>query len=255
MKRDEMAGPVPPRENRLDPVGGPFPVVTLLLVLANAILFAFQLAAGESSDYGIRTWGLTPARLLDFPASGLQPVLTLLTSVFLHAGFRHLYGNMIFLAIFGRGVERAMGPARFLGFYLIAGILPAMVQVFTASQPDLPHVGASGAVSGVLGGFLLLFPFRPMSLLALTAIHPALLGLFLMTWLARVNPQLLRIPAFIYLLPWFGIQIFGSTATQAQRGGSIDFLAHVAGFAVGALLVIPFTGANYRRAVRMPDSE
>ncbi len=255
MKRDETAGPAPERVVPLDPVGGPLPIVTSTLVLVNILVFFCQLAAGEASDFGIRAWGLTPARLLDFPASGLQPVLTLFTSMFLHVGAWHLYGNMIFLVIFGRGVEKAMGPARFAGFYLIAGLVTAMIQVLAGSAPDIPHVGASGAVSGVLGGFLLLFPFRPITLFALTAIHPGLLGLYLISRLVRVDRRFLQLPAVLYLLPWFGIQVLGSSVAEAQRGGRIDFLAHVAGFAAGVLLVIPFTGTNYRRVVRMPEEE
>jgi membrane associated rhomboid family serine protease len=148
-----------------------------------------------------------------------------------------------------------MGPARFAGFYVIAGLVSGMVQVLTGPDPGIPHVGASGAVSGVLGAFLLLFPFRPMGLLALTAIHPGLLGMYVLSRVLRLERGIIQVPAVLYLLLWFGVQVFASTVVETRGGGRIDFLAHVAGFAAGVLLVIPFAGANYSRAVRMPDEE
>ena len=255
MRRDELAGAPTVRTEPLHLEEQPLPLVTLTLILVNVLVFACQLAAGESSDYGVRTWGLTRSRLLDFPASGPQPVLTLLTSMFLHVGFGHLFGNMLYLWIFGRPVEKAMGPGRFLAFYLLAGFSADAIQLLSSSGPNLPSVGASGAVSGVLGGFLLLYPFLLMPsfvpVLVLMPVFPVILLFWLIAWVLRAH-RILRVPAIFYLLLWFCVQVLASSIAQSSQ---IGFLAHVAGFAAGVLLVIPFTGRNYRRAVRMPEED
>lgn len=200
------------------------PVVTIALIGACALVFLWQFQAG-GVDLVARRYGLTPGRLFGVaadPYGAASAEMTVLTSMFLHGGFMHLAGNMLFLWIFGDNVEDATGRFRFLLFYLLAGAGAAATQVAVAPASDIPMIGASGAVSGVLGAYLLLHPRARV----LTLVF---LGFFITT---------IRIRAWVLLAAWFGGQTVSALAADPGAPG-VAWFAHVGGFLAGVLL-IPF---------------
>ncbi|TMB84479.1 MAG: rhomboid family intramembrane serine protease [Chloroflexi bacterium] len=154
-------------------------------------------------------------------APGPNPIyLTLLTSMFMHGGWLHLAGNMLFLFIFGDNVEKAFGHVRYLGFYLIAGIVASLAQVYSDPQSILPSLGASGAIAGVLAAYIVLFPTNRVRVL---------FGYFVTS-----------VPAFVMIGVWALIQFvngFASTAISAQTGG-VAYMAHIGGFIAGVLMTL-----------------
>jgi membrane associated rhomboid family serine protease len=154
----------------------------------------------------------------------LAPPLTVLTSMFLHAGFAHLLGNMVFLWIFGNNVEDATGHPRFLLFYLACGVAAALSHILTRPGSTVPMVGASGAISGVLGAYFLLYP------------HARIVTLVLLGFFA----QTVRIPAFFFLGLWFLMQLFPAFLSVGGDGGGVAWFAHIGGFVAGMLLLVPF---------------
>jgi membrane associated rhomboid family serine protease len=157
------------------------------------------------------------------PAIPLPYWTTLLTSMFLHGGWMHLGGNMLYLWIFGNNVEDAMGHARFVLFYLLGGLAAAFSQVISGPNSPIPMVGASGAVSGILGAYVLLYP------------HARVLTLIILGWFWRV----VEIPALIVLGFWIVVQVLNGLLTFNFQGGGVAWFAHVGGFFAGMLL-IPF---------------
>lgn len=147
---------------------------------------------------------------------------TLMTSMFLHGGWMHLFGNMLFLFIFGDNVEDEMGHLKFLGFYLASGIAAGLVHVLSAPGSVVPTVGASGAIAGVMGGYLLLFPKARVDILLILIVF------------FRVFP----IPAWIMLAVWFALQFFGGIGANPDEGG-VAYWAHAGGFVAGILLTFP----------------
>ena len=212
------------------------PFITVTLITVNVLLFLYQLALqGSASTEGTRAthdlileFGLVPCRLSGAcqpGASVLPPVLTILTSMFLHGGILHVGGNMLYLWIFGDNVEDTLGHGRFLIFYLVSGIIAALAQLALNADSSVPMIGASGAVSGVLGAYLLLFPRANV----LTLI---IVGFFV---------RLIRIPAVLVLGFWFLIQFLSGLITWTARteGGEVAWFAHLGGFLAGmALLVV-----------------
>ncbi len=157
------------------------------------------------------------------PAPAVSPYVSLITSMFLHGGLMHLAGNMMYLWIFGDNVELAMGHKRFIVFYLLCGIVAAVAQIATDPSSGIPMVGASGAISGVLGAYIMLFP-RANVRVYFT------LGPFFM-W------RMMYVPAFIVLGLWFGGQILSGMASVGKTGGGVAFWAHIGGFVAGLVLV------------------
>ncbi len=227
------------------------PVLTVLLIAANALAFFFELtypgggtvvmADGQrvllqsGFDEAVWTFGLRPAELLG-RAGGLPPPtpfpepLTVLTSMFLHGGWMHILGNMLFLWIFGDNVEDRMGKIRFLLFYLAAGVAAALGQVLATPDSVVPMVGASGAVSGVMGAYLVLYP------------RARVLTLVPIYFFAR----LVEIPAFFFLLFWIVLQIL-----NAPSGGGTAWFAHIGGFLFGvAVALLFFRGGRQTPATR-----
>ena len=208
----------PPRERA--------PVVTWVLVALNVWMFARELLMpAQALDPFFREWGLVPARLTgDF---GPAALVTLVSSTFLHGGLAHLVGNLWTLWIFGDNVEDRLGRARFLAFYALCGIAAGAIHVaFNPSSP-LPTVGASGAISGVLGAYLLLFPRAQLLLLFPVIFYPVFL----------------TVPAVLYLVLWFALQFASGTAAFAGGDGvqgGVAWWAHVGGFVAGALLLRTF---------------
>lgn len=205
------------------------PVVCWLLIASCVGVFVYQLSLGLDTPQGeafILSYGLVPGRVfggLDGPAMSGAPMAeaTLFTSMFLHGGILHLGFNMLFLWIFGDNVEGAMGHVRFLMFYLLTGLAAALTQGFMDVNSQVPMVGASGAISGVLGAYLLLYPTANVRVLLF-------LGVVLTSF---------RIPAVIVLGLWFALQVLSSQMAPDGQEGGVAFWAHIGGFVAGMVLV------------------
>lgn len=198
---------------------GRTPYVTFALIAINILVFLgyfTQLSEWQLNGF-FMTWGLVPARFLS--GQGLE---TLVTSMFLHGGWMHLGGNMLFLWIFGDNLEEEMGPFGFLLFYLACGAAAGLAQVLPDPGSQVPMVGASGAIAGVMGGYLLLFPRAKVDVLFIFVIFF----------------RIFAIPAWIVLGIWLAIQIFSGVATPSDAGG-VAYWAHVGGFAAGLVLTVP----------------
>ncbi len=203
------------------------PLVTILVILANTIIFLYEVTLGPAQlNQFVFTFGVVPARLTGasgpaMPAGG--GIETFLTSMFLHGGWLHLIGNMWFLWIFGDNVEDYLGHIRFLLFYLLCGLAAGFIHVAFNLSSTLPTVGASGAIAGVLGAYLLLFPRAKV-----------------LTLVPVFFVFLLEIPAYIILIYWFVLQFLSGTASilgGAAAKGGVAWWAHVGGFVVGLALV------------------
>lgn len=199
------------------------PLVTYTLIVLNAFAFFLELSGGGAF---IVRWAFVPSRFLADPVGQLP---TLLTSLFLHAGWAHLGGNMLYLWIFGDNVEDRFGHARFATFYLACGLAATLVQLTFSSGSSVPNVGASGAISGVLAAYLLMFPLARIRVL---------LGL-----------MVVQLPALVVIGLWIALQFlngFGSIASASQSGG-VAYMAHVGGFVAGAGLTLLRGGTGVRR--------
>ena len=191
------------------------PVVTISLIAANFVVFFYELSLGNAFDDFAMQWGIVPDHL---------SLITLLTSMFLHSGWLHILSNMLFLWVFGRNVEDLIGSAQYFVLYIASGLAAAVLQVIMNPYSRIPMVGASGAIAGVMGAYLIKFPRS-----RIVTLFP--IFVFFTT---------LDIPAWILLLFWFGTQFFkgiGSLASQDYSGGGIAWFAHVGGFIAGMLLV------------------
>jgi membrane associated rhomboid family serine protease len=197
---------------------GRIPYVTWALIAANALVFLLTWpGASELQIFRIYdAWGMVPARLI--AGAGAE---TLFTSMFLHAGWMHLLGNMLFLWIFGDNIEDELGHAKFLGFYLLSGLGAALLQFMSEPMSQVPMVGASGAIAGVMGAYLLMFPKARVDVL------------FIFIIFFRIFP----IPAWIVLGIWFAMQVFGGWSVAAGEGG-VAYWAHAGGFAAGFALIL-----------------
>ena len=219
-----------------------FPVVNVLLIAINLAVFLYQLVSPDfTNGFSSVPAEITTGRDLvgQFPitlpdgsvalvdeARGPSPIwLTLLTSMFMHGGWTHIGGNMLFLFIFGDNVERALGHLRYLGFYLLCGLVASLAQVYSGPDSILPSLGASGAIAGVLAAYLVLFPRNRVRVL---------IGYFVTS-----------VPAVLMIGLWAVIQFvngFGATGVNAQSGG-VAYMAHIGGFIAGlvlAFLLRPF---------------
>jgi membrane associated rhomboid family serine protease len=200
------------------------PIVNYLLIVSCTAVFLYMLSLGSAPEIArfVSTYGAIPSQVLG-GTTGAPPYLTLVTSLFLHGGWVHLLGNMLYLWVFGDNVEDLMGHGGYLLFYLIAGVIATLTHVFLNPTSTLPVVGASGAIAGVLGAYLVLFPrARILSLVPL--------GYFL--WTARV-------PALFFLPVWFLMQFLTGLAS-IHRDVPVAWAAHVGGFIAGLLLVLVF---------------
>lgn len=204
------------------------PLVNLTLIAINALVFLYELSLGPRLDRFLITWGVVPARVtsaLAAPGANHVALLTLVTAMFLHAGWLHIAGNMLFLWIFGDNVEDRLGHGRYLAFYFACGIAANLAQVYANPSSTIAGVGASGAIAGVLGAYLVTFPGARVSVLL-----PVLFffGLF-------------EIPALIVIGFWFVTQLFSGVAALADataRTGGIAWWAHVGGFLFGAVVML-----------------
>lgn len=197
-----------------------FPLVNWILILANAAVFWVELRIGEAALQNfIFTWGLVPAQFLSAPRDAW---LTIFTSMFLHGGWFHLLSNMWVLYIFGDNIEDRVGPARYLLFYLLSGAAAAFLQIFITQDSSHPMIGASGAIAGVLGAYLISYPgARIASLVPI---------LFIFT--------IVDVPAVIFLIFWFISQLYsGLFAIQGGSASGIAWWAHIGGFIFGLIMV------------------
>ena len=204
------------------------PFITVGLIALNGLAFVFELSLPDASlEPFLQVYGVVPA-VLSWP--------TIFTSMFLHAGWLHILGNMLYLWIFGDNVEDRLGHVRFLVFYLFCGAIAAIAQIVVNPGSTLPTIGASGAIAGVMGAYFVLYPHSRIV---------ALLPLFIF-W------QIIEVPAIVFLGFWFLMQFFsgvGSIAlTSGTPTGGVAFWAHVAGFVVGALAGLAFRRPERPRA-------
>ena len=211
-----------------------FPVVNVVIIVLNVLAFLWQLAQGPQLKEALFLYGIVPLRYSDPEISlqftTFQQFLPFLTSIFLHGGFLHIIGNMWFLYIFGDNIEDRLGHIRYLIFYLLCGVTAGLVHLYTNWDSKIPTIGASGAISGVMGAYLLLYPRSKIL---------TLIPIFLFI-------QFIEIPAFIFLGYWLLIQLFSASLTPRNVGG-IAFWAHIGGFIAGLLFIkifdwIPRTG-------------
>jgi membrane associated rhomboid family serine protease len=195
-----------------------FPFLTLGFIVLNIAVFLYGANLPVHPSVLYADYALVPTQLLNSP---LTTYPTVYTSMFLHAGIWHLGGNMLYLWIFGNNIEDVLGKFRFVLFYFVCGTLAAFGHIATDLDSKIPMVGASGAISGILGAYLILFPFAKIR----TFIF---LGFF---W------TIARIPAILLLLFWVGLQIWNSASSEA---GGTAWFAHIGGFVAGVLLILPF---------------
>jgi len=213
-----------------------FPVVNVAIIVLNVLAFLWQLTQGPALKESLYLYGIVPLRYSDPGLSahftGFQQYLPFLTSMFLHGGFLHIIMNMWFLYIFGDNIEDRLGHIRYLIFYLFCGVAAGLIHLFTNWSSNIPTIGASGAISGVMGAYLLLYPRSRIM---------TLIPIFLFF-------QFIEIPAFVFLGYWILIQLFSASLTSKNVGG-VAFWAHIGGFVAGLFFIkifdwIPRTGLS-----------
>jgi membrane associated rhomboid family serine protease len=217
-----------------------FPGVTITLIIINVVFFLYELSLGRQLEPFLMRAAFIPGQFFA-PGNEVAEARSMLTSMFLHGGWMHLIGNMLYLWIFGDNVEDRLGHGLYLLFYLVCGWAATMAHAFSNPSSMVPSIGASGAISGVLGAYLLLFPrARVLTLIPF--------GFFI---------RLAELPAILVLGFWFVIQLFSSFAAVGARGaqtGGVAWWAHIGGFVFGMLLggFLAKTVAR-RRAPALPD--
>lgn len=189
------------------------PVVTISIIAINVVVFFLELAGGQQF---VERWAVIPANIV----AG-QGWITILTAMFMHGGWMHIIGNMVFLWAFGPEIEDAMGPIRYLAFYLLGGIVASVAQIAAMSSSTVPNLGASGAIAAVMGAFLITYP------------RDKIRTLLLLGWFITVTV----IPASVLIGIWFLIQLFSQVGSvvAAQSGGGVAYMAHVGGLIFGAI--------------------
>jgi membrane associated rhomboid family serine protease len=200
------------------------PLVTYALIALNVLFFFVELSGGDAF---IAKWAFVPSRFLANPSGDF---LTLFTSMFMHAGWLHLGGNMLYLWIFGDNVEDRFGHGKYIIFYLVSGLAATFAQLAFSIGSNIPNLGASGAIAGVLGSYILLFPQERVKVLQ--------------------GQQVIQVPALIVIGIWIVLQFFngiGSIANTTDTGG-VAFMAHIGGFLAGLILTFLFRGSRAAQA-------
>jgi rhomboid family protein len=197
------------------------PVVTYALIALNVVVFLIELSAGDAF---IKEWAFIPSRFSDEPGAD---TVTIVTAMFMHGSWFHLFGNMLFLWIFGDNVEDRFGHLQFLIFYLLVGVAATFSQFAFTPHSSVPNVGASGAIAGVLGAYLIMFPQSRVQVL--------------------VGRQIVAMPALVVLGLWIVMQLFSGFGTIASMDetanqGGVAYMAHIGGFVAGLLLTFLFRG-------------
>ena len=209
------------------------PIVTFALIAINVVVFVVELGQGNIETF-FRTWSVIPleySRGTDLtPTHGGPFWITTLTSMFMHGGWMHLFGNMLFLWIFGDNVEQAMGTLKFLVFYLICGIIASAAQILMDPASEIPSLGASGAISGVLGAYIVLFPHQRVRVL--------------------IGRAVTQMPALVVIGMWIVFQFVNGIGqlAQTEQTGGVAYAAHVGGFVAGLALVWVFRSREGSRA-------
>ena len=201
-----------------------YPYVTNGLIAACVVVFLYQLGLSErAGQVFVFAYGAIPSVV--FGLAELPPEIaalpawgTLVSSMFLHGGFMHIIGNMLFLWVLGDNVEDGMGHRRYIAFYLICGVLAALTHAFMDIASEVPMIGASGAISGIIGAYLVLHPRAPIRVLVW----------FFLVWL----------PAWVVLGFWIGFQLLSAAMATGGAGGGVAWWAHIGGFVAGAVLII-----------------
>ena len=212
------------------------PVVTVAVIITCTLVFLYEVALPpDVGELFVYRYGAIPAAIfgrgrLPPEAAAIPSHLTILTSMFLHGGWMHLIGNMLYLWIFGNNVEDVMGHGRFIVFYLTCGVLAALSHAAIEPASGVPMVGASGAISGILGAYLLLFP-RAQVLVIIP------LGII---------SRMMYVPAALVLGLWFLVQVLSGGMSLGQEGGGVAFFAHIGGFVAGMILIGLFKRADVR---------
>jgi membrane associated rhomboid family serine protease len=195
------------------------PLVTYALIALNVLFFFVEMSGGEAF---IGKWAFVPSRFLANPAADF---LTLFTSMFMHAGWLHLGGNMLYLWIFGDNVEDRFGHLKFIIFYLLCGLAATFAQLAFSLGSHVPNLGASGAIAGVLGAYILLFPQGSVRLLQ--------------------GQRVIPVPALVVIGLWFVLQLFSGIGTLASAAqGGVAYMAHIGGFVAGLVLTFLFRGSR-----------
>src|SRR5215211_1714569 len=204
------------------------PVVTYALIVINVLFFLVELSSGDAF---IQRWSVVPRRLLANPVGDF---ITIFTAMFMHGGWMHLLGNMLYLWIFGDNVEDRLGQVKFVIFYLLCGIAATFAQVLVDPNSNIPNLGASGAIAGVLGAYLLMFPRGSVRVMMGRGIIP--------------------MPALIVIGFWALLQFlsgFGAIAsTEQTSGGGVAYMAHVGGFVAGLVLAVLMGGTRQEPRLR-----
>jgi len=198
-----------------------FPFVTILIIVTNIVVYIYQLTLGQKAEtLFILRAGAIPYEIIRFadihPLAFIPPPLTLFSAMFIHGGFLHVAGNMLYLWIFGDNIEDRLGHFRFIVFYLLSGLIASLAHIIILPNSTIPMIGASGAIAGVLGAYFLLYP------------RARVLTLVFFFFFVDI----VRIPALVFLGLWFVFQILSSAG-----GGGIAWYAHIGGFIGGAVLV------------------
>jgi membrane associated rhomboid family serine protease len=201
-----------------------FPIITTAIVVVNALVFVMELMGGDAF---VVKWSEIPADIV----AGHHWV-TVLTAMFMHGGWMHIIGNMVFLWAFGPEIEDAMGPPKYLAFYLLSGLVASLAQTAMAPGSTVPNLGASGAIAGVMGAFLVTYP------------RDKIRAVLFIGWFARIT----FIPAALLIGLWFLIQLFSQVGSVAnvQSGGGVAYAAHVGGFIFGAVTARMFEACRRR---------
>jgi len=215
-----------------DPKRRSFPLVTIALIVVNVLVFLYELSLGNQSDAFLQAFGAVPAEIVSGrdipPTAPLGNVyLTLITSMFLHGGVLHIASNMIYLWVFGDNVEDAFGHLGYLLFYFVCGIIAGLAQIAIDPTSTVPSVGASGAIAGVLGAYIVMYGGARVR--TLVFLGPIIL--------------LPRIPALLLIGFWFLTQLvsgIGALTSRTQQTGGVAFWAHIGGFVAGLLLALLF---------------
>ncbi len=200
-------------------------IANLTIIALNIFMFLLELILGDSF---INAWAFTPAHLTAYfnGTGSFQAVLTIFTAMFMHGSLSHIFGNMLFLWVFGQAIENAFGSRPYTTFYLVCGVAANMAQYFVAPSSTVPNLGASGAIAGVMGAYLALYPTSTIDLFV---------------WpLSLFTRRDIRVPAWLMLGLWFAIQVISGVSglNGPSAAGGVAFFAHIGGFITGLVLAL-----------------
>ena len=208
------------------------PWVTYGLIALNVFFFLIEVGQGSAVESFINRWSVIPIEYRDHtdypPTIGLPFWFTIFSAMFLHGGLLHLAGNMVYLGVFGDNIENALGHLRYLLFYFVCGVAAAAAYILTNLNSDVPSLGASGAIAGVLGAYLVLYPDNPIRV-----------------WFRAFR---FRIPAWVLLGGWFLLQFGNQVGAVGGETDGVAYAAHIGGFVAGVLLILAFRATASLRA-------